>query len=194
MFKRTPGVSTTDIIGKLLTLVRDNNSSPDVKRKGSFDKPMTTHEYTESIRKAEADLYRERSNSSNTKLREAKSLFANALAGEEVVHKESPHVGLSQTNFLATTRRIMSFQSRSEPAHGDKIVYLHGSFDCMHNGHINLIKKAKEQGDFLYVGVWEDELVSKFCGRNYPILSLHERVLMVMANRYVDDVVIGAPF
>lgn len=88
----------------------------------------------------------------------------------------------------------MHFSARKEPGPNDKIVYIHGSFDCLHNGHIELIKKAKEQGDFLYVGVWEDDLVGKFKGANYPILSLHERVLMVMANKYVDDVVIGAPY
>jgi ethanolamine-phosphate cytidylyltransferase len=54
----------------------------------------------------------------------------------------------------------MHFSSRKEPGPNDKVVYLAGSFDCLHNGHIELIKKARELGDFLYVGIWEDDLVS----------------------------------
>lgn len=49
-------------------------------------------------------------------------------------------------------------------------------------------------GDFLYVGVWADDVVNHYRGSNYPILSLNERVLMTLACRYVDDVVIGAPY
>lgn len=49
-------------------------------------------------------------------------------------------------------------------------------------------------GDFLYVGVWGDDIVNYFKGGNYPILSLHERVLMVLACKYADDVVIGSNY
>ena len=76
----------------------------------------------------------------------------------------------------------------------DKVVYIAGSFDLLHNGHIEQLRKAKELGDFLYVGVWADNVVNQYRGSNYPILSLHERVLMVLACKYVDDVVIGASY
>ncbi len=49
-------------------------------------------------------------------------------------------------------------------------------------------------GSFLFVGIWPDDVVSFFRGSNYPLLSLHERVLMVLACKYADDVVIGAPY
>lgn len=49
-------------------------------------------------------------------------------------------------------------------------------------------------GDFLFVGVLGDDVVNYFKGHNYPILSLHERVLMVLACKYADDVIIGAPY
>ena len=64
----------------------------------------------------------------------------------------------------------------------------------MHNGHIERLKRAKEMGHFLYAGVWTDEIVSYYKGKNFPLMSLHERVLMVLACKYVDDVVIGAPY
>lgn len=88
----------------------------------------------------------------------------------------------------------MSFSNNREPKPSDKVVYISGSFDLLHNGHIETLKKAKALGDFLYVGVWSDDTVSYYRGSNYPILSLHERVLMVLACKYVDDVVIGAPY
>ena len=98
------------------------------------------------------------------------------------------------SQFLATTRRIMHFCNNKEPKPTDKVVYIQGSFDLLHNGHIQTLKQAKERGDFLYVGVWGDDIVSFFKGGNYPLLSLHERVLMVLACKYVDDVIIGCPY
>lgn len=64
----------------------------------------------------------------------------------------------------------------------------------MHNGHIETLKRARAMGDFLFVGVLGDDVVNFFKGHNYPILSLHERVLMVLACKYADDVIIGAPY
>ena len=56
------------------------------------------------------------------------------------------------------------------------------------------LELAKKEGDFLYVGIWDDDMVSYYKGHHYPIISLHERLLMTMACKHVDDVVIGAPF
>jgi ethanolamine-phosphate cytidylyltransferase len=49
VFKRTEGVSTTDIVGKLLLLTNDNsNRRP---RGNSFDKPMIASEYVKEVRR-----------------------------------------------------------------------------------------------------------------------------------------------
>lgn len=67
MFKRTEGVSTTDIVGKLLMLTTQD-SSKGVGRdraNSSSDKPMRTSEYlNEARRKKEEDLKQEEENSS----------------------------------------------------------------------------------------------------------------------------------
>jgi len=42
----------------------------------------------------------------------------------------------------------------------------------LHVGHVRILKKAKEQGDFLIVGIHDDETVNQHKGSNYPILSL----------------------
>ncbi len=88
----------------------------------------------------------------------------------------------------------MHFSNNKEPTADDKVVYIDGSFDLLHCGHIAKLKEAKKRGTFLYAGVYSDETVSQIKGDNYPILSLHERVLMCLANKYVDDVIISAPY
>ena len=52
MFKRTEGVSTTDIVGKLLLLTKDTKP-PGRKRTGSFDKPLASVEYVKEVRRIE---------------------------------------------------------------------------------------------------------------------------------------------
>jgi len=200
MFKRTTGVSTTDIIGKLLSLTKQNRkASHQRQRSGSVGKPLRAKDYIDEVRKTEEEHFNvgKGPDSVGGNQEDNSEAIVEGLQARDPLHPQQAHsqaLGLPRSNFLATTRRIMHFSARKEPGPGDKVVYLAGSFDCLHNGHIELIKKAKAEGDFLYVGVWEDDLVQKFKGSNYPILSLHERVLMVMANKYVDDVVIGAPF
>lgn len=49
-------------------------------------------------------------------------------------------------------------------------------------------------GDFLLVGIHDDATINKIKGANYPILNLHERALSVLSCRYVDEVILGAPY
>lgn len=53
----------------------------------------------------------------------------------------------------------MHFSNNREPKVGDIVVYIAGSFDLLHTGHIDMLEKAKSMGDFLYVGIWDDETV-----------------------------------
>lgn len=68
------------------------------------------------------------------------------------------------------------------------IGYTTGVYDMFHIGHLNLLKRAKEQCDYLIVGVSTDELV--FHDKNKkPIIAFPERCAIVEAIRYVDQVV-----
>lgn len=46
----------------------------------------------------------------------------------------------------------------------------------------------------MIVGLHTDPVVNAYKGSNYPIMNLHERVLSVLACKYVNEVVIGAPY
>lgn len=66
--------------------------------------------------------------------------------------------------------------------------YTTGVFDMFHVGHLNLLARAREQCDRLIVGVSTDEVVLGY-KKHAPIVPYEERVAIVKAIRYVDEVV-----
>jgi len=69
-----------------------------------------------------------------------------------------------------------------------KRVITYGTFDLLHYGHINLLRRAKELGDYLIVGLSTDEFNRKLKSKeNY--FDYKERELMLDAIRYVDLVI-----
>ncbi|XP_062159250.1 ethanolamine-phosphate cytidylyltransferase-like [Alnus glutinosa] len=146
--KRTEGVSSTDIVGRILSYVRE--------------------------------------------VKDCQDLNGTSLHGEP--HKESESKGAQISQFLPTSRRIVQFSNGKGPAPNARIVYIDGAFDLFHAGHVEILRSARQLGDFLLVGIHTDQTVSENRGNQYPIMHLHERSLSVLACRYVDEVIIGAPW
>ena len=69
-----------------------------------------------------------------------------------------------------------------------KIGYTTGVYDMFHIGHLNVLKRAKEQCDYLIVGVTTDELCYRRKSK-YPIINESERMAIVSELRCVDKVV-----
>ncbi|MED6157618.1 Ethanolamine-phosphate cytidylyltransferase [Stylosanthes scabra] len=144
--KRTEGVSSTDIVGRIMSSLKDQKAREDIN--GTDAKPQEENK-------------------------------------TKVSH-------LSQ--FLPTSRRIVQFSNGKGPGPDARIVYIDGAFDLFHAGHVEILKKARQLGDFLLVGIHSDETVSSQRGNHFPIMHLHERSLSVLACGYVDEVIIGAPW
>lgn len=138
--KRTAGVSTTDLVGRMLLMTKQHFKQGDSEY--SVD-----HEPSKSM-------------------------------GQDR-RARSPWTGVSQ--FLPTTQKIIQFSDGKSPQPGDKVVYVAGAFDLFHVGHLDFLEVAKQQGDYLIVGLHTDPVVNRYKGQNYPIMNLHERVLSVLA-------------
>lgn len=69
-----------------------------------------------------------------------------------------------------------------------KIGYTTGVFDMFHIGHLNILRNAKEQCEYLIVGVSTDEVVKSYKHKT-PIIKFEERIAIVESIKYVDKVV-----
>lgn len=68
-----------------------------------------------------------------------------------------------------------------------KKVITYGTFDLIHHGHINILKRAKANGDYLIVGLSSDEF-NEIKGKA-AYHSYEERKLILEAIKYVDEVI-----
>lgn len=70
-----------------------------------------------------------------------------------------------------------------------KVGYTTGVYDMFHIGHLNIIKRAKEQCEYLIVGVTTDELC--YARKNkYPIINQNDRMEIVNSIKFVDKAVL----
>lgn len=71
------------------------------------------------------------------------------------------------------------------------LIYVDVVCDLFHPGHVEFLKQARALGDGLIVGVCSDDDVATYKPR--PVMTLDERVAMLRACRYVDQVIPNAP-
>lgn len=110
------------------------------------------------------------------------------LSGIELLEGDAA----SLHSYIPTTHRIAQFAPTRVPTKDDKVIYVDGTFDLLHPGHVSFLRKAKAMGTYLVVGVHPDPYPGE--DREVPVMTLQERVLNVLAIKYVDDVIIGAPY
>lgn len=68
-----------------------------------------------------------------------------------------------------------------------KVIITFGTFDLLHIGHINILKRAKELGDKLIVGVSSDKFTFEKKNK-YPIYNENDRMNIIKSIKYVNDV------
>lgn len=67
-------------------------------------------------------------------------------------------------------------------------VFVNGTFDVLHPGHVRLLTYAKSLGERLFVAIDSDRRVSELKGPSRPISTAQERKEMLLALKAVDEV------
>src|SRR5262249_32722248 len=73
--------------------------------------------------------------------------------------------------------------------HGRRVVFTNGCFDILHRGHVSYLRRARELGDALVVGVNTDAGVRRLKGPTRPVNTLEDRLAVLAALRCVDHLV-----
>ena len=86
-------------------------------------------------------------------------------------------------------REIEDGMSTISQVSSPNTIWINGSFDVLHAGHIELFKYAQSVGDRLVVGTDTDERIRELKGSTRPINKQKHRLSMLRAIRYIDEVV-----
>ncbi len=70
-----------------------------------------------------------------------------------------------------------------------KIVFTNGCFDILHAGHVDLLARAKEQGDILVLGLNSDKSVRSIKGEKRPVVSQQQRAFVLAGLASIDFVI-----
>lgn len=85
---------------------------------------------------------------------------------------------LKQKTLIDVTKQLQ--------ARGRTIVFTHGTFDLLHIGHAEFLRKSKKLGDYLVMGIDCDKLVQFLKGAHKPIIPLEERLITIAELGVVD--------
>ena len=88
------------------------------------------------------------------------------------------------------SREDMKIMSLSLKKNGKSVVFTNGCFDLLHRGHVELLRKARELGDCLVVGLNSDRSVEKLKGSGHPLQIEENRAALLDALAVVDYVTI----
>lgn len=163
--KRTPNILTTDLVGRMLLMSKNHHFRPVVS--------VEDHPLFDAENLAKYGRY----------------------ASDASGNKSGPGVYCCLTD--GTIQELVK-PSTEVAAKFKSAVYVDGGFDLFHCGHITALKMVKEQAEkenaAVVVGIHDDRTTNQIKGLNYPIMNLYERSLCVLQCRYVDAVVLGAPY
>lgn len=207
--KRSPGISTTDLVGRMLLCTKRHFIK-------SLEKTLTGDELygTDDERKATAAAMMAR-------LRlYATDETAKAPGADVWFWTASTEAKANDTKEeKGIFKQLLEGKGRLP---GQRLVYVDGGYDLFSSGHIEFLRKvldeerekakaagwyadeaiAKRKAEtgkdydpaYVVVGVHDDEVINQWKGVNYPIMNIFERGLCVLQCKYINAVVFGAPF
>eukprot|EP00928_Gymnodinium_smaydae_P030386 TRINITY_DN22622_c0_g2_i1.p1 TRINITY_DN22622_c0_g2~~TRINITY_DN22622_c0_g2_i1.p1 ORF type:complete len:501 (-),score=63.32 TRINITY_DN22622_c0_g2_i1:74-1576(-) len=177
--KRTEGVSSTSVIGRLMWMSKEHLLSRPLEEPEFRTARLVSEEIPEMGKQATSPV-----------ARVAVGTSEGASTG-----KTSPSMDPSWM-LLPTMSRMAHFYAGRARSIGEatRVVYAPGEWDLFHVGHVRFLEAARKLGDFLLVGCYRDDVIHTKKGKNYPLQTLHERSLNILACKHVDDVLLGAPW
>ncbi|KFA67971.1 hypothetical protein S40285_03527 [Stachybotrys chlorohalonatus IBT 40285] len=206
--KRSPGISTTDLVGRMLLCTRTHFIR-------SLENVLSGKEGngTEEERKVLGQQMMER---------------IRLYATDETAKAPGVDVWFWSASLEAraqdTEEEKGSFRQLLKgtgPKPGQRVVYVDGGYDLFCSGHIEFLRRVLEAENelarkdgwfseqavnerkgkgsdygpaFVVVGVHDDEVINQWKGVNYPIMNQFERGLCVLQCKYINSVIFSAPF
>ena len=195
VFKRTPSISTTDLVGRMLLYTKTHFI------KSFCETLVASAGQVEQISNVPgATLANSSSSLSNNDILQAMKDYASDASGlgpgaEVFVWRASESAKSEEHKEEAGT--FTKLVAGIGPKTGQSIVYVDGGFDLFQIGHIEFLKQvyaAEKGGAYIVAGVHDDEVINRWKGLNYPIMNIFERGMCVLQCRYVNAVIFGAPF
>ncbi|KAI9771362.1 MAG: hypothetical protein M1840_002332 [Geoglossum simile] len=196
--KRTPGISTTDLVGRMLL--------------------CTKVHFIKSLTSILAGVEGPGSGDERRTRGEEMSQRIKDYASDETGLKPGSEVWTWDTS----ADRYVNLVRGKAPLPGQHVVYVDGGFDLFSSGHIEFLRLVIEDGEdsgrqrgwyeedarkerlaqhgedygpvYVVAGVHDDEVINYWKGVNYPIMNIFERGLCVLQCRYIHSVIFSAPF
>lgn len=213
--KRTPGISTTDLVGRMLLCTRNHFIRSLLRTLAGDEGPGSPEERKRQGEEMGQRIKDYATDESGLHLGpKVLSWMGSKLAKEDDVSEE--------------TGSYRTMVNGNPPKQGQRIVYVDGGFDLFSSGHIEFLRQVrlaeealarkngwydgigKDYGPaYIVAGVHDDEVINRWKGVNYPIMNIFERGLCVLQCRvrrtiglgsaadvlqYIDSVIFSAPF
>ncbi|KAI1941423.1 choline phosphate cytidylyltransferase [Ophidiomyces ophidiicola] len=208
--KRTPGISTTDLVGRMLLCTRSHFIKSLTAFLAGNEGPGTREELQEHAKQSLQRIKDYASDETGLKPGPAVWTWTTSCQGYNDSLPTLPTGSFGQI-----------FQGKG-PRPGQRLVYVDGGFDLFSSGHIEFLRRVHEEekelgscqqwyspgrvaarieqfGEdyapaYVIAGVHDDEVINSWKGLNYPIMNIFERGLCVLQCRYINAIIFGAPF
>ncbi|KAK7511144.1 phosphoethanolamine [Phyllosticta citriasiana] len=209
--KRTPGISTTDLVGRMLLCTKTHFIK-------SLDKALAGEEGSgsEQERKQAGEQMTER-------IKAYASNETGLEPGSEVwVWHQAVESKTAEPSGANNDGKCTKMVDGIAPKKGQRVVYVDGGFDLFSSGHIEFLRRVVEKEEkegrergwyspeatqqritesgsdyspvYVVAGVHDDQVINHWKGVNYPIMNIFERGLCVLQCKYISAVVFSAPF
>lgn len=208
--KRTPGISTTDLVGRMLLCTKSH-----------FIRSLT-RTLLGAEGPGDQDERRKIALEMGQRIKEYASDETGLLPGV-VVLSWNGSGSTVDTEAPSEAELYRTMVDGVRPRRGQRIVYVDGGFDLFSSGHIEFLRQVvKVEADlgrrsgwydtsstqarcaagggidygpaYIVAGVHDDEVINRWKGVNYPIMNIFERGLCVLQCRYIHAVIFSAPF